>query len=312
MEHDLTDMATEDARGLEAFFDPLRSQLPADDDETFVFDRENVPVPPPALATETLTILKGIHAYEEPVPTLRFFASRQTYQCLGLLLVSCVFLGHVDGESPRGSHTVVLNNENSEIRKIRVSLNQRPGLTLQVVSHEYWAQPRERYPLSPLSPRWRSDLALHLTDSEGVLPHTARLLEERDEVIIRGFDTDLLQLADVLLDIARASFIEFGEDGASPTAGEWHLEAPQGFGGVSDGSAEACFYLEGSIAWMSGEVIRSTPRSLLEDVGRDDLQRIKLLSKPTQRALIDELRSMPRYPRPDVVELIRRFSDRDA
>jgi hypothetical protein len=179
------------------------------------------------------------------------------------------------------------------------------------LTHEHWTeQLRKRHPLGWLDERDQTHFGLDDDGGRGI-SGWARQDDELDCVVLGGTEDALIILGGTMLNIARTDFDDCEAAGAME--GEWYLEnpSPWGFGGVQAGSAEVGIFLEGSLPWHRGEVFWPTVPSILHDVGRDEHERIRRLPDAVQHEVIDALRSVQRYPRPEVQEIIARFETDD-
>jgi hypothetical protein len=297
---------------LEEFAGPAVERLPTEVDIEHVFTPQNLSVPPEELVTDQVTILKGRHGYDmsEPVSLLMFYGTRQWFRAMGIWILGVVF--HAIDREPRrrqGDATITITSLHSEIRSVRLQLIRWPGYLTSPLRYTHRSAKLEsRYPLGGIP--GTTDLRFSLTDSSGFVPPWDRELQERDVVYISGLDHELLALADLFLNIGIAQFEDWPK--GSDFDGEWTLETPQGFGGVSIGSSEPSFLLEGSFAWVRGEVPQQNPanNSLLNDAGRDDRARLNALPEDLRRAAVDELANTKRYPRPEVEAILAKYEDR--
>jgi len=167
---------------------------------------------------------------------LKFFAEKKTYQELGLLILSVVF-------QPRGARVhVALTNAASTVRNLII---QYGGITTRVSGHQTVPDNFVFYPGKVCKHPW-----VHQNLDTFGLPRFAltNLKEcvvteedwaQRDTVVGFGNDDASVRLADLLLKLG------------SPRneTSEVVLEGEGGFRGVSLHSAEAAFYLPGSLAW---------------------------------------------------------------
>ena len=231
---------------LHGYFTELASALPVNEKKSFVFTSETFSELPGQLETDQLVIRKTNLIYEgSKVDRLQFFAARPTYRELGLVILSVVF-------RPRGSRVhLVLANPSSHIKNLIVEYR---GNTPRVSGHQTlpW-----KFSFSPERIETHPWSRQNLNDLFGLPRFTVTNLKEfvvteeqwagRDTVMGFGNDDASVRLAALLLN--------FGSPGNETT--EVVLEGEGGFRGVGIRSAEAAFYLPGSLAWPVGIELNS-------------------------------------------------------
>jgi hypothetical protein len=215
----------------------LRERLPTDEQVELVFDTSNLPDPPAELAAPTLVMESGgRHVYTHVTyEMIEFFASRETYRALGVLVLACVLHQKRTRLDLRGGpHGPSVGEIVTTLEVDGVSPGAGANRLSQLPSSfEYWPRP-----------------------DRGRLPFHDEHLDERDtpalggpqdweldaaasadkQVLVKGFGsmTGTANLACLFLDI-----------GLAPQNGnqEFCLEAPIITGGVAADSAEARFWV---------------------------------------------------------------------
>jgi len=225
---------------LQTVYSDIASQLPSqtDGNESITLSFANLPLPPSEITTDLLYILKGDHIYNDwfKVDMLLFFARKETYRYLGLLILSVIF--HRISEIE-----VRLNHPHSEIKSLIVEYayrnidNLTAGYHTQPFAFEYYPQLPAKHPFN------RCVLPEHLACFELAnsknLNFTDDDWKQRDTVKIFGSDTGLVSFAELLLNLS----VPHNEQD------EFELEGESGFRGVGVGSAEARLFLPGHLAW---------------------------------------------------------------
>ncbi len=228
---------------LETIYSDLASRLPiqTDGDESITLSSENLPLPPSKMTTDNLYILKGEHFYNDwfRVDMLGFYAYKETYQRLGLLILSAIF-----HRVPKIE--VRLNHPHSQINSLSVQPHHNikewlTGYHTQPLAFEYHPKTAYLHPFNcfncQINPR---DLPCFELSNSKKLNFTDEDWKERDTVKIFGSDAGLVIFAELLLN---ASLTE-GEET------EFALESESGgYRAVGISSAEAILYLPGHLAW---------------------------------------------------------------
>ena len=223
---------------LHRFFGEMASSLPVEERQSFTFSVKSFAEIPDRLETDQLVIAKAHHDYDGAfrMDMLKFFAEKTTYLELGLLMLSVVF-------RPGGARVHVgLTNAASTVRNLVI---QYGGNTTRVSGHQTLPEAFVFYPGEVCKHPW-----VHQNlDSFGLPRFALTNLEEcvvtdqdwalRDTVFGFGNDDASVRLAGLLLKLG------------SPRneTNEVVLEGEGGFRGVGVHSAEAAFYLPGSLAW---------------------------------------------------------------
>src|SRR5882672_3969873 len=98
---------------LHSYFGELASSLPLDEKQGFTFSSQSFSELPGRLESDRLVVRKSYANYDGfRVDRLQFFASKSTYQELGLLVLSVVF-------RPRGSHAhLALTDPSSNVKNV--------------------------------------------------------------------------------------------------------------------------------------------------------------------------------------------------
>lgn len=227
---------------LQKFFGKIASSLPAtSDDDPFIVTENSLPCPQQLISTARLVVKKGVHQYGSSyqIDQLLFFAHKQTYRQLGLLILACVFSQNV------GEVELLLTHKQSDIKKIIVESQNLDidkltgGFYAKPFAFKYWPEIQCRlHPLYNLQiPDW--DLPqLLLTDEEDCC-----ITEEdwKNRFVIRGFGTPVgaTHFAELLLNI-----------GLSETESqEFYLESYAGNKSVAPTSSEVRLWLPGGHYW---------------------------------------------------------------
>lgn len=230
---------------LRRHFAELAHALPTDERQQFSFTAQTFPQLLGTLETDQLVIRKGHADYNDyRVDRLEFFAEKATYQQFGLLVLSVVF--HPGGSRVR----LKLIDPTSTVKNLIIEYEGKTyrDFTYRTKPDEFVFVPGriDKYP-------WTSQHR-HLFD----LP-TFRLTNLQQCIVtesdrsgrdtIKGFGSDdaSVSLAELLLRMG------------SPNnrTNEVVLEGEGGFRGVGVHSAEASFYLPGSLAWPDGVTLSS-------------------------------------------------------
>lgn len=225
---------------LETIYSDLASQLPSRTDryESITLSSQNLPLPTSEITTDNLYILKATHDYNDwfRVDALWFFARKETYRYLGLLILSVVF--HRVSEVH-----VRLNHPHSEIKGLIVEYAYRnideltAGYHTQPFAFEYYPQLPAKHPFDRcMLPK---DLPCFELSNSKDLNFTDDDWKQRDTVKIFGSDTGLVLFAELLLNLS----LPHNEQD------EFELEGESGFRGVGISSAEARLLLPGHLAW---------------------------------------------------------------
>lgn len=225
---------------LETIYSDLASQLPSrtDGNESITLSSENLPLPPSEMTTINLYILKAERTYNDwfKVDSLWFFAHKETYRQIGLLILSVIF--HRVSEIK-----VRLNHPHSEIKSLIVEYAYR---NLDDLTAGYHTQPFafEHYPQLPAKHPFDScvspiDLACFELSNSKDLNFTDDDWKQRDTVKIFGSDVGMVSFAELLLNLS----VPHNEQD------EFELEGESGFRGVGIGSAEVKLFLPNHLAW---------------------------------------------------------------
>ncbi len=227
---------------LEKIFGKIASSLPTmSDSNQFIVMENSLPCPQHLISTAKLVVKKGVHQYlsSYQIDQLWFFAHKQTYRELGLLILACVFSKNVcDVE-------LLLTNEHSDIKKIIVESENLDIDTFigrfcaKPFAFKYWPEIQDRlHPLHDLQVP-DSDLPQLLLTNEEDFCVTEEDWKTRS--VIRGFGTPLgaTHFAELLLNI-----------GLSETESqEFYLESYGGYKSVAPMSVEARLWLPGGHSW---------------------------------------------------------------
>jgi len=226
---------------LQTIYSDLASQLPSrtDGNESITLSSENLPLPSFEMASENLYIVKVKHNYNNWFETdlLWFYARKETYRYLGLLILSVVF--HQEASEVK----VRLNHSYSEIKRLIVEYaprsinNLTAGYHTQPFAFEYYPQLPAKHPFDRcVSPK---DLPCFDLSNSTDLNFTDEDWKQRDTVKIFGSDVGLVTFAELLLNFS----VPHNEQD------EIQLEGESGFRGVGISSAEVSLFLPGHLAW---------------------------------------------------------------
>lgn len=225
---------------LHRLYGQLSARVPETEETSFTVNRSTFSAPELRIKTDRLIIEKSHHDYDSffRADFLQFFASKQTYRELALLILNAVFWADATEVE------LDLIQSKSDIKRLVIS----PGVSYQPVagyqvrphSFEYWPSVVDRYPGRNLKADDSSDcpsfLLSNATQCVGV---TDEDWKARDTVLGFGSDRSNVRLAQLLLDMGRGP----------STQDEVTLEGSAGLGGVGRHSAEVRFWLPGSLGW---------------------------------------------------------------
>ncbi|MEH1945026.1 MAG: hypothetical protein V7L01_33085 [Nostoc sp.] len=227
---------------LQNFFGKIASSLPTtSDSEPFIVTENSLPCPQQLISTAKLVVKKGVHQYGSwyQIDQLWFFAHKQTYRQLSLLILACIFSPHI------GELELLLTHQQSDIKKIIVESQNLDidtltgGFYTKPFAFKYWPEVQScLHPLHNLQvPDW--DLPELLLTDEGDCCTTEEDWKNRS--VIRGFGTPsgATHFAELLLNI-----------GLPETENqEFYLESYVGNRSLAPGSAEARLWLPGGNYW---------------------------------------------------------------
>ena len=191
------------------------------------------------MTIDDLYITKAEHFYNEwcRAESLSFFAGKETYRHLGLLILSVVFHDRV----PRVA--VKLDHPHGDIKSLRVEYDQRgideltTGYHTRPFAFVYYPQLPGKHPFDrDIPPKHLPRFALAHT---GNLNYTDEHWKQRDTVAVSGTGAGLVLCAELLLNL---SLPDNEQD-------EIELEGESGFRGVGIGSAEVRLFLPGHLYW---------------------------------------------------------------
>ena len=215
---------------LHQIFGEMRKTLPKDERSRVVFSSSNFSDYPERVETDQLVLSKSTHDYGSGyrADLIRFLGKRESFQELGLLILSVVFRsgGHQ-------SH-VVLNNPRSAIKNLVISYD---GLTARSSGHKtkpdqfsYSPSKIEKHPWNWCGHYWDlySFPSFALTNMKEFVVSEADWAA-RDTVMGFGNDDSNIRLADLLLNMGYSDQSEIV------------LEGEGGNRGVGINSAEAVF-----------------------------------------------------------------------
>lgn len=233
---------------LERIFGELAAQLPTSfsGNDCNTFTSRDLPVPLVRLLSDRLYIHKRAHQYHEyysyQVDSLYFFAHKETYQHLGLLMLAVLF-------HPQPSEVVIeLIHPASDIKNLILvyehgDLEHLPGgYHTRPYGFVYFPTETSKHPFDEgIPPR---DLPrFGLTKMDGFVD-TEEDFRNRDTVKICGKDVGQALFAELLLNAGQPE---------NPVD-EYELEGEGGFRGVGVWSAEVRLFLPGhELAWDDDE-----------------------------------------------------------
>lgn len=217
--------------------------------EHFTFSADNLPGPPPLLATSDLVMSKSDHQYGNccRIDVVHFYASGKTHRELGVLILSALF--------SKKSQRVVIELEHEASSVKRLEINWRGSsqgscwdYTRQPEKFDYHPEIPERIPWNwPLDER---DLPMFDLDfREGSQYHPVNDMDKRDRVEVRGSDDALVLVADLLLNIGLPACDSEPAEGSPLLEKTYILESFLGYQRVAKWSAEARFHLPNSFSW---------------------------------------------------------------
>jgi|GEM_PF-524173 len=225
---------------LEQLFAELATRLPTSSEEEIRLSAATLPRPPVRLMTDRLYIGKGDHQYHPAFRADRvdFHADKATYRHLGLLMLSVVFHAEPEAVQIELTHPasaiklLVVESPYKGADDIGLGYNTRPHV------FSYWPGATSRIPWVP--PADLSKLpCFYLTNRDNTVGPSEQDWADRDTV--RGFGTDegSVRLAELLLNASQPNNL----------VDEYTLEGDGGCRGVGFLSAEARFWLPGSVGW---------------------------------------------------------------
>lgn len=214
------------------------SDIPSD--ENIIFFSDNLISLPDHLFTDKMYIKKVKQAYDSyyRADALWFYAYRNIYRKLGLLILSVIF------NEKQARLSLHLTHELSQIKRIIIEFDHKtlsevlPGYTTRPYAFNYAPQTIQKYP-------WRtqniepSDLPCFLLTNSEQNVITDQDWESRDTILGFGTDVASVRFAELLLNLS------------SPqnTNDEYVLEGEGAYRGVGIHSAEARLFLPGHLAW---------------------------------------------------------------
>lgn len=223
---------------LERIFRELVEQLPKSvrSNEVVLLSSQNLPAPPPHLASDQLYVRVSEHEYEHTWRTksIDFYARQETYRNLGLLFLAVLF------HARPSEVTVNLIHPASDIKRLVVGYEHRELDTLPSGYHTrplgfvYFPNPSNRHPFD-----------VRVTPHD--LPCFA--LTNADDVVMQGSSQNTVRSFGN--DIGTALFGELLLNAGLPEnlVAEYNLEGEGGFRGVGIHSVEVRLFLPGSDHW---------------------------------------------------------------
>lgn len=226
---------------LQTIYSDLALQLPTETEgyESITLTSENLPIPSSEIESDHLYVVKVKHTYNDwfTADLLWFYARKETYRCLGLLILSVVFHQRIPKVEVR------LNHPHSEIKRLIVEYapqsinNLTAGYHTQPLAFEYYARLPDKHPFDrSVLPE---DLPCFELSNSTDLSFTDGDLKQRETVKFFGSDVGLVAFAELLLNFS----VPQNE------LDEIQLEGESGFRGVGISSAEVSLFLPGHLAW---------------------------------------------------------------
>ncbi len=226
---------------LEEFTAPLLGELPVEEQTHIILNPANCKQAPEELESERLKIIAWPlgHSYGDSArfDVIHFFADKETYRALGLLIFSAVF-------HPNTIVTLHLRHPETKVERLVVvyecSTPEKPlpnELVKTPAAFSYWPKPPEsRHPLY-WGKRWERDSIdrlpmLDFTNQHGQCVN-AQDFAARNVVCGFGGALGSATVAALLLDIGLPANAD----------AEFSLEAAPGYQSVRPGSAEARFWV---------------------------------------------------------------------
>ncbi|MFY9222376.1 MAG: hypothetical protein WAQ98_06900 [Blastocatellia bacterium] len=230
---------------LEEHFKELVEQLPTStqSEKPYIFSELTFSNLPRDFYTNSLCLKKGEHHYGSyRNDQIYFHAYKNTYRCLGLLILAVIFSENIDKVHLELTHPcsdikhLIINYEHIPIDKLKDGYHTRPHAFV------YFPEKEEKHPwlyrlLFNLSVY---DLpCINLTNREDTLI-TKTDWDNRDTLIGFGNDKGQVLFAELLLNVGCPDNV----------VEEYELEGEQGFRGVSPRSAEITLILPGHNYWL--------------------------------------------------------------
>jgi hypothetical protein len=225
-------------------FQPIAAALPTtiDGAHHIILSAANLPQPADHLATDQLIIKRLKHEYSDcyRADALWFQAHRHTYGYLGLLIFAVLF--HAE---PIAVHLDLLHPA-SDIKHLVVSYeypsDDYPGYHTRPHACCYYPSDPSGY-LAQWRPLDAYDLPCFYLTCWQNHPFGEDEWNARDTVRGFGSDQGSARLAELWLNASQPD----------NSITEYTLESDAGYGGVGHLSAEATFFLPGSLGWMEDE-----------------------------------------------------------
>ena len=228
---------------LAKIFADLLKKIPhsTDGNECFSLCTKNLPLISEPVTSNQLYIKKATHGYNDfyIVDSPWFFANRETYRQLGLLILAKVF--HPFSEKIQ----INLSDPRSEIKSLTIEYTERPlpefvGYRTLPYGFVYYAELPSRHPFLKHGQEIpANELPCFGLTNAGFFGVTDEDFKNRDHIKIFGTDKALVNFSELLLNIG-------GNENAQL---EFQLECESGYRGVGISSAEITLWLPGSDAW---------------------------------------------------------------
>src|SRR5262252_4382466 len=191
------------------------------EEKHYTFSAQNLPEPPPLLATSDLVMAKTEHHYGNccRIDTVHFYAAGQTHRELGVLILTALF-----SEKTRRV-AIDLEHESSAIKRLEINCGALTGSACL----GYTRKPQQftYHPEIPDRIPWdgrfdERDLPLFDLDfREGTKCHPVNDLDKRDKVEVKGGDEALILVAELLLNIGLPACDVSSDAGSTPSDKTW-------------------------------------------------------------------------------------------
>ncbi len=233
---------------LQKIYAELASKLPIREGyDRIDFTSNNLPAAPSEMETENLYILKRGHAYNDfYVESAQFYAHKETYAYLGLLILSVVFQPQISEVKLKLNHphseieTLIIKDYfTGEINELAGGFHSRPFAFIYYPETAY-LHPFQRFGCG-IDPKDLPCFNIVGKDRFRVWKSLDEDWANRNEVELFGSHSALVLFAELLLN---ASLPQSEQT-------KFALESESGgYRGVGVSSAEAVLFLPGNLAWF--------------------------------------------------------------
>lgn len=205
------------------------------DEDSFIFNEDNLPRIPKTIMSSEIVIKNGYHFYDflYRADFLHFYANKDIYKYLGLTILSLIF------NDERKSFKLILTHPDSEIKEILINFSYYSICSYipKPDCFDYCPMEVQKHPWLDFNNNDRELPGFFLTSENHKL--IMKDWEKRDVIMIKSTDHGTARLAELFLNISNPNLEKV----------EFDLEGGLGFKGVSLGSAEIRFNLPGSLSW---------------------------------------------------------------